>query len=117
MYLDGLLIAARDLVNGESIIQEEAVDEVTYLHLELDTHAVIYAEGAPSESFVDDESREMFDNAAEYALLYPNAVRKPARFCVPRVEEGWELEAVRRRLAFAPPGARQQRYPAHTALS
>jgi len=98
MYVDGMLIAARDLVNGESIIQVEAVDEVTYFHLEFDTHAVIYAEGAPSESFVDDESREMFDNAAEYARLYPRAVRTPAHFCAPRVDQGWELEAVRRRL-------------------
>jgi hypothetical protein len=67
--------------------------------LEFDTHAVIFAEGAPAESFVDDESREMFDNAAEFHRLYPEAVRKPARYCAPRGEEGWELEAVRRRLA------------------
>jgi len=60
---------------------------------------VIYAEGAASESFVDDESRAMFDNAAEYARLYPNAVCVRARFCAPRTEDGEELEAVRRRLA------------------
>jgi len=87
------------LVNGESILQEEAVDDVTYYHLEFDTHAAIFAEGAAAESFVDDESREMFDNAAEFHLLYPNEIRRPARLCAPRVEEGWELEVVRRRLA------------------
>jgi Hint domain len=98
MFIDGMLIPAAALVNGASIVQEEAVDEVTYLHLEFDSHAVIYAEGAAAESFVDDDSRAMFDNAAEYARLYPHATHEPARFCAPRVEEGEELEAVRRRL-------------------
>jgi hypothetical protein len=98
MSIDGMLIAARDLVNGDSIVQEETVEEVSYFHLEFDTHAVIFAEGAPAESFVDDESREMFENAAEYHRLYPQAVRQAARFCAPRIEEGHELEAVRRRL-------------------
>jgi hypothetical protein len=98
MYVDGMLIPAAALVNGESIIQEDAVDELTYIHLEFDGHTVIFAEGAPSESFVDDDSRQMFDNAAEYARLYPDAMREPVRFCAPRVEEGWELQAVRQRL-------------------
>jgi Hint domain len=98
MYVDGMLIPAAALVNGESIIQEDAVDELTYIHLEFDGHTVIFAEGAPSESFVDDDSRQMFDNAAEYARLYPDSTREPVRFCAPRVEQGWELEAVRQRL-------------------
>jgi hypothetical protein len=103
MYLDGMLIPAAALVNGVSIEQEESVDELSYYHLEFDSHEVIYAEGAPSESFVDDESRQMFDNSAEYRRLYPNAHREPARFCAPRVEEGEELEAVRLRLAARAP--------------
>ncbi len=99
MFLDGVLIPAALLVNGVSIIREEKVDALTYFHLEFDAHTIIYAEGAPTESFVDDDSREMFDNAAEYDLLYPDAAAGPARFCAPRVEEGEELEKVRRRLA------------------
>lgn len=98
MYLDGMLIPARRLVNGKSVVQEEFVEEVTYFHLEFDMHAVIFAEGAPAESFIDDESREQFDNAGEYRALYPEAIRQPARFCAPRVEDGEPLEAVRRRL-------------------
>src|SRR5207245_9141655 len=54
MFLDGILIPASPLVNGLSIVQAEAVDEVAYFHLELETHDVILAEGAPSETFVDD---------------------------------------------------------------
>jgi hypothetical protein len=99
MYVDGILVAARDLVNGVSIVQEQEVEELTYFHLEFDAHSVVFAEGAPSESFVDDESRVQFDNVEQYWQLYPNAVDGPARFCAPRVEDGIELESVRRRLS------------------
>lgn len=98
LYVDGMLVAARDLVNGLSIVQESALDEVTYFHLELAAHAVIFAEGAPAESFVDDGCRDLFDNAADYHRRYPGAIRHPAQLCAPRLEEGWELDAVRRRL-------------------
>jgi hypothetical protein len=98
MWMSGMLIPASALVNGASITQEEPAEAVAYIHLEFDTHDVIYAEGAPSESFVDDESRGLFDNAAEYSALFPHARREPARFCAPRVEDGEELEAVRQRL-------------------
>jgi hypothetical protein len=100
MFLDGMLIPAQALVNGASISQPEATAEVRYFHLEFDAHEVIYAEGAPSESYVDEGSRGRFDNAAEYATLYPNAVSTPARFCAPRTEEGEALEVVRQRLAM-----------------
>lgn len=99
MYLDEVLIPAVALVNGTSIVQAEAVDRVDYIHVELETHDVILNEGAPSETFVDDDSRGMFHNAAEYRMLYPDAARVPARYCAPRVEEGEALEAVRHRLA------------------
>jgi hypothetical protein len=66
--------------------------------LEFEVHAVIFAEGAPSESYVDDDNREMFDNWLEFHELCPQAVRKPASYCAPRVEEGWELERIRQQL-------------------
>src|SRR5215469_4289738 len=57
----GVLIEAKDLVNGASIVQPgEAEEEVEYFHIELDTHDVIIAEGALSESFIDDDSRDTF---------------------------------------------------------
>jgi len=70
MYLDDVLIPARLLVNGSSIVQVEEIDQVEYFHIELDTHDVILAEGALSETFVDDGSRGMFINAAEFGILY-----------------------------------------------
>ena len=78
MYFEtsgGVLIEAKDLVNGVSIVQAEQVDEVEYFHIELDTHDVIIAEGALSETFVDDDSRGMFHNAHEYRALYPESGR------------------------------------------
>jgi hypothetical protein len=99
MAFDGVLIEAKDLVNGVSIVQAEDVDEVEYFHVELDSHDVILAEGAPSETFVDDDSRLMFHNAHEYAALYPGEARRPARYCAPRLDSGDEVETVRRKLA------------------
>ncbi len=99
MFIDGVLIETKDLINGISIVQAERVDAVEYLHIELDTHDIIIAEGALSESFIDDDSRQMFHNAHEYVALYPDVTRIVARFCAPRRREGYEVEAVRRRIA------------------
>jgi hypothetical protein len=100
MYLDGVLIEAKDLINGVSIVQAADVERVEYFHVELDSHDVIIAEGALSESFVDDDSRGMFQNAHEYNTLYAGEGRQPARYCAPRLDHGYEVEAVRRRLAL-----------------
>ena len=98
MYLEGVLIEARDLVNGVSVVQAEAVDEVEYLHIELDSHDVIVAEGALSESFIDDDSRAMYHNAHEHRAIYPDASQGPARYCAPRRDEGYEVESARRHI-------------------
>ncbi len=99
MFLDGVLIPAHCLVNGQSITQERAFGQLDYFHIELETHDVILAEGAPSESFLDDDSRFIFHNATEFARLYPEAPQHGKRYCAPRVEHGWAVEAVRQRLA------------------
>ena len=98
MYLNGVLVPAGKLVNGRSITQDR-VDYVEYLHIELETHEIIWAEGAPTESFLDDNSRLMFQNAQEFDELYPNAERAVAQFCAPQVTQGSELEAIRQQLS------------------
>jgi len=97
MYVEGMLIPARDLVNGTSIREDQSAQPVSYYHLEFDSHEILLAEGAPSESFADDASRILFDNAAEYYACHGTSMAQ-ARFCAPRVEGGWELQRVRRRL-------------------
>ncbi len=96
MLLDGMLIPANCLLNGTSIVQERGLRSVDYVHVELESHDVILAEGAASETFLDDFSRAMFHNAAEFAVMYPDAV--PGVFCARRVTEGEDLEAVRQKL-------------------
>jgi hypothetical protein len=101
MYLDGVLIEAKDLVNGVSVVQAESVKQVEYFHIELESHDVIIAEGALSESFIDDDSRGMFHNAHEYRVMYPkDAATAIARYCAPRLDDGYELETIRRRIAL-----------------
>jgi hypothetical protein len=96
LFLDGVLAPARLLVNGLSIVQESAVERVEYFHIELDRHDVIFAEGAPAETYVDCDNRGMFQNAAEFRRLYPGDAPVPWRFCAPRAEpESSELRAIR----------------------
>ena len=100
MFLDGVLIEAKDLINGVSVLRAENVERVEYFHIELDSHDVIIAEGALAESFIDDDSRLLFHNAHEYRVLYPDAAKEVAQYCAPRLQEGYEVEAVRRRIAL-----------------
>ncbi len=99
MFLDGVLISAKHLVNGATIVQEKPENDIHYFHVELESHDVLIAEGAFSESFVDDDSRAMFQNAHEFRKLYPEARPKEIVYCAPRVEDGFALDRVRRRLA------------------
>ena len=95
MFLGGMLVPAHALINGVSITQAASVDQVTYIHIELARHDVIWAEGALSETFVDDRSRSMFHNAAEFERLYPGRPRIEAVYCAPRISSGEALEIVR----------------------
>ncbi len=97
MFIDNLLVAARLLTNGHTIEQERGWGSVDYFHIELDSHDVLLAEGAPSESFLDDDSRGMFHNAHEFDVRRQQA-RVADGFCAPRVEQGVELEVIRQRL-------------------
>ncbi len=97
LFVDGVLVPARCLMNGVTILQDHACQRVDYIHVELDRHDLILAEGAACETFLDDESRAMFHNASEFERLYPDA--GSSGFCAPRVTHGYELEAIRHQLA------------------
>ncbi len=77
IYIDGILIPARNLVNGITI-QANAKPEmptITYYNIELDTHEVVLAEGLSVETF-NGVGRGFFDNADEFVQLY-GSVGKP----------------------------------------
>ncbi len=97
IFLDGVLIPAEQLVNGVSIRQEEAIERVDYFHIEPESHDVLIAEGAPAENLFDDDSGGLFQNAAEFAMLYPEAAPQPS--CAKRVAGGEALRRVWQRLA------------------
>ena len=72
VLVDGHLIHAQALVNGRTIIKmTEWEGDIEYYHIETENHEIIFAEGVPCETFIDNVSREQFDNYAEYQALYP----------------------------------------------
>jgi hypothetical protein len=72
LYLNGVLISVSSLVNGSTVSYVTPdVETLQYFHVELDTHDVVLAEGAPCESLLATaERRQIFDNYEEYAALY-----------------------------------------------
>ena len=82
LWLDEAWIAAKDLVNGATI-RQEAWREVEYFHVELDSHDILLAEGAPAESYLDCGNRRGFQNAVgEAVALDPDwtPAEDPRRF-------------------------------------
>jgi hypothetical protein len=62
-YFDGVLIPAEFLVNHKTILWDDRAQEVEIYHVELATHDVLFANGAPAESYRDDGNRWLFQNA------------------------------------------------------
>lgn len=91
---DEVLVAARHLVDGLAVTQEEQA-AVTYIHVMFDQHEVIYAEGAATESFhagdigisaISDQAREEMFSIFPELRSNPNAYGATARPCLKRHE-------------------------------
>ncbi len=100
MFVDGVLAIAGALVNGSSIVRWADVPaSFSYYHVELEEHAIIFAEGAATETYCDNVPRDVFDNAAEYKALYPVA-RPIVQLDLPTAKSARQLPAeTKRRLA------------------
>ncbi len=48
---DEVLVTARDLINGSDVTVDAHMREVTYIHLLLDNHQIMWANGVETESF------------------------------------------------------------------
>ncbi len=96
VLLDGVLVPAGLLVNGGTIDRED-VDTVEYFHVEVAGHAVLLAEGAPAETYLDTGNRGMFANAP-IVVLQPglSGCETPVgRPCVEMVFGGERLDRIR----------------------
>ena len=104
MEVDGHLIPAKHLVNGESIMQEVWCRRVRYFHLELEAHGLLLSEGTWSESYVDDGNRHAFNNTALTGLFLDfEAGRSKGQYdaqaCLPVLRHGLKLDVIHGRLA------------------
>lgn len=70
IYVDGALVPAKLLVNGDTIRPALDVESVEYFHVELETPDVLWTNGARTESYVNHGNRRMFANWAEYVERY-----------------------------------------------
>ncbi len=98
MLMNGALVIAGALVNGTSVVRWEDVPATfTYYHVELEGHEIVFAEGAATETYCDNVPRDVFDNAAEYKALYPNA--KPiTQLDLPTVKSARQLPVATARM-------------------
>jgi len=94
IFAGGVLIHAGRLVNGASITQLTAVETVQYFHIELESHDILFAESCPAETFMGETFRGQFHNAKDFAARYPGA-RAPENMCLPRLDHGFMLDALR----------------------
>ena len=108
IYIDGILIPARNLVNGVTIVADAKPEvlSLTLFHIELDTHEAILAEGLAVESFRFDNQLThafWFDNADEYVSLYGSPGEPPAPFApILRYRRSRQELASHMRSALAP---------------
>ena len=105
IFVNGMLICARQLINGATIRQENGWTAIEYFHIELDAHAILFAEGLPAESYLDSGNRGFFVNAAEPLVLHPDLRHttdhgvRAAASCAPFVFDEASVRPVWQRLA------------------
>jgi hypothetical protein len=103
LLIDGVLVPAEVLINGTTITRYEAreYDELEFFHIKLESHDVIYAEGAPAETLLNVEESAV--NFAEYLRQYGTAARDEDR-CAPHIHIwGGRIELMSRvRSALSP---------------
>ena len=100
LLVDGVLIPVRLLINDETIVPD-AVESVTYYHIELEYHDILMAEGLAAESYLDAGDRASFANGGGVVSLFPDFAARSweMRGCAPLVLTGPELAEARMMLA------------------
>lgn len=98
LYFENILVPAKVLINGHSI-RLLNLAHVTYYHIELANHDIIFAEGAPAETYLDTGNRDAFEGGASLQL-HPDFAQtmRERNSCAPLLEAGEAVEAIRARL-------------------
>jgi Hint domain len=89
LYIDEVLIPVAFLVNHRTILWDDRAREVEIYHVELESHDVLIANGAPAESFRDDGNRWLFQNARSGWHLPPQEPYAPVLTGGPIVDAVW----------------------------
>jgi len=61
LLINDKIVASSNLINGETIYQDNECKSVEYYHLECDIHSAIYANGVLAETYQEWHNREVFD--------------------------------------------------------
>ena len=104
LLIDGALVHAGALVNGTSIrrlTSAELGERFIVYHIETENHELVLAQGAPTETFIDNVPQQCFDNYAEYAALFAQD-RMLHELPQPRAKSARQVpRAIRARIAAA----------------
>jgi hypothetical protein len=100
LFIDGVLVLARSLINGATIRLYEGREwnELEFFHIKLESHDVIYAEGAPCETLLN--VTENLVNFADYYRRY-GAPQSEGQSCVPILSYGGRRSEIMSRLRSA----------------
>jgi hypothetical protein len=94
VFLHGVLVPIRVLINGTSIAQIPCA-EVTYWHVELESHDLMLCEGAWTESYLEMGNRSAFDGTSDATAPDFSRQAWEARACQQQERGGPIVAAIR----------------------
>jgi hypothetical protein len=98
IFHNSALIPAKLLLNGRTVVQTRP-RAITYFHIELPRHDILFAENQAAESYLDTGNRGLFANAETPFILHPGfAIHRWDDTCAPMVLDGAKLAATRAHL-------------------
>jgi hypothetical protein len=105
LLIDGVLVQAGALVNGTSIRRLTAAElgeRFVVYHIETENHEMVLAQGAPAETFIDNVSRQCYDNYSEFEALYGTSPEQMQELPQPRAKSARQVpRVIRERIAAA----------------
>lgn len=100
LYIDGLLVPVRNLINGRTITQTAVEgDTIDYFHIQLAGHDVVLADGAPAETLL--AASDLAADGWDEATLPPVCEAEPVPYA-PIVPAYGDVVSSRLRSAIAP---------------